>query len=100
MGFAAESALKSWFADMMFFSVNSVDAENGLTDQGEEIAQVKMAMLQQAKHTVLLADSGKFGHTSAYRLAPADVTTIVTDENPIFEQPCWKEYRQKMVFAK
>ncbi|MDD3336686.1 MAG: DeoR/GlpR family DNA-binding transcription regulator [Eubacteriales bacterium] len=99
LGYSAESALDNWFADLMFFSVNSVDAQNGLTDQGEEIAHLKAAMLRHARRAILLADSSKFGHTSAYRLFPADVEGIVTNRAPLFDQDCWRELRSKMIFT-
>jgi DeoR family transcriptional regulator, fructose operon transcriptional repressor len=100
VGSSAEKFMEHWFADIMFFSVNSVDAKNQLTDQAEEIAHMKVAMLSQAKKTVLLADSTKFGRTSVYRLcALNDVSFIITNPDPVFNSDCWKEHRSKMMFS-
>lgn len=98
-GIAAINSLRNWFADVMFFSCNSIDAVNGLTDQGEEIAQLKTAMLRQSKRAVLLADSSKFGRTASYRLSIDGEYKIITDPNPLFDADCWKEMREKIQFA-
>lgn len=100
IGASAEEYVKRWFADTLFFSVNSVDAINELTDQGEEVARLKNVMLSQAKKAVLLADAGKFGHTAVYRLGSlSDVSAIITSPDPVFERECWNEHRDKMIFA-
>lgn len=99
VGLSAEAMVKNWFADIMFFSVHSIDPENGLTDQGEEIAHMKSAMLNQTRKSVLLADSSKFGQTSAFRLTHSPITHIITNSDPCFDKDCWKEYRNKMIFT-
>lgn len=99
VGTSAEAMLKNWFADLMFFSVNSIDAQNGLTDQGEEVAHMKSAMLRQAKQTVLLADSSKFDKTSIFRLTYAPISRIITNSDPLFNEERWKSYREKMIFT-
>lgn len=99
VGVSAEATIKNWFADIMFFSVHSIDAQNGLTDQGEEVAHMKSAMLSQSRKSVLLADSSKFGQTSSFRIAHAPITHIITNSDPRFDEDCWKEYRSKMIFT-
>ncbi|HHU03205.1 MAG TPA: DeoR/GlpR transcriptional regulator [Christensenellaceae bacterium] len=100
VGYTADKELKNWFADIMFFSVNSIDKHNGLTDQGDEIARVKSVMIEQSKQQILLADSTKFNRTSNYRLASlTDITNIITNEDPCFENSCWNEYRDIMTFV-
>ncbi len=99
VGSSAENMLKSWFADTMFFSVAALDCQNGMTDQGEEIAHMKSAMAQQSKKRILLVDSSKFGKTSTFRLEDVPVDQIVTNYDPIFEEECWKSYREKMIFT-
>ncbi len=99
VGGSAETSLKDWFADMLFFSVNSIDAVNGLTDQGEEIVQLKKTMIQQSRKAVLLADRKKFGQTAAFRLRPGHLDAIVTNPSPDFDEPEWEEYRKIMVFS-
>lgn len=99
VGVSAEATIRNWFADIMFFSVNSIDPVNGLTDQGEEVAHMKSVMLNQTRKAVLLADSSKFGQTSAFRLTHAPITYIITNSDPRFDDECWKEYRSKMIFT-
>ncbi|MCQ2454264.1 MAG: DeoR/GlpR family DNA-binding transcription regulator [Clostridia bacterium] len=98
-GINAISSLSNWFADMMFFSCTAIDPVNGLTDNGDDFAQLKTAMLQQSKRAILLADSGKFGSTASYRLHLNNISDIVVDYQPILDQDEWKSYRQKMIFV-
>ena len=100
VGSSAENMLKSWFADIMFFSVNSIDAQKGLTDQGEEVAHIKNTMLRQAQKKVLLADASKFGKSSFYWLDPPSLNHIITNWDPKFEDKCWDSYRSIMIFAR
>lgn len=96
----AESCVMQKFADIFFFSVQSIDYRNGLTDQGEEVASLKSTMMGQAKSVVLLADTSKFGRTAFCKVAKlSEVTSIVTNRSGIFEKECWNEVRSKFIFA-
>lgn len=100
VGFAAESALRNWFADIAFFSVHSIDSMHGPTDQGDEIARIKSVMFEQSQSAIMLADSTKFGRTSNYRLGPiANLSHIITNADPRFDDPAWSEYRKIMIYA-
>lgn len=100
VGYSAVKELRNWFADIMIFSVNSIDKNNGLTDQGDEIAWVKSVMIEQSKKQILLADSTKFNRTSNYRLASiSDISNIITNEDTSFDNSCWNEYRDMMTFV-
>ncbi len=99
VGPSAESLIKNWFADIMFFSVHSVDSENGLSDQGEEVAHMKSIMLRQANQRVLLADASKFGTISIYRLSTPPITNYITNGDPKFNLSCWDGIRDKLIFV-
>ena len=100
VGTFAESCVTKKFADIFLFSVQSVDSKNGLTDQGEEVANLKSTMMRQAKSVVLLADSSKFGRTAFCKVAPlSEVTSIITNRSNVFENECWNEFRTKLHFA-
>ena len=101
VGYSAERELRNWFADIVFFSVNSIDEHNGLTDQGDEVARIKKVMMEQSRQRIMLADYTKFGRTASYRLGSAkDMTGIITNEAPCFDEPRWSEYRKIMTFVK
>lgn len=101
VGYTAEKELRNWFADIVFFSVNSIDARNGLTDQGDDVARIKAVMLEQSQQRIMLADSTKFGRTASYRLGSAeDITSLITNEDACFDDPRWSEYRKIMTFVK
>lgn len=100
VGYVAERELKNWFADIVFFSVNSIDERHGMTDQGDEIARTKTVMMEQSRQRILLSDSTKFGRTASYRLGTAeDITGVITNADPCFDDPRWSEYRKIMIFA-
>ena len=100
VGYVAEKELRNWFADIVFFSVNSIDERNGLTDQGDEVARIKSVMMEQSRQRIMLADSTKFGRTASYRLGSVeDVTNVITNANPCFDEPCWSEYRKIMTLV-
>lgn len=101
VGYSAERELRNWFADIVFFSVNSIDEHNGLTDQGNEMARIKKVMMEQSRQRILLADCTKFGRTASYRLGSAeDMTGIITNEAACFDEPRWSEYRNIMTLVK
>lgn len=99
VGPSAESMIKNWFADIMFFSVYAFDAQRGPTDQGEDVAHLKSVMLRQAKKTVMMADPGKFGKTGPCLLPDVNIDQIITTRDARFDDPQWKEWRKKMIFA-
>jgi DeoR/GlpR family transcriptional regulator of sugar metabolism len=99
LGGSAIAALNNWFADQLFFSCAAIDAVNGLTNQGDDFAQMEASMLHQSKKAVLLADSTKFGKTAAYRLPVDDIDKIIVDYHPMFDEDIWKSYRKKMLFV-
>jgi DeoR/GlpR family transcriptional regulator of sugar metabolism len=80
VGRAAEESINSYNVDTMFFSVSSLSDDGILSDWSEGEAGVRARMATHASTVVLMCDSTKFGHTSAFRLFPiSEVDFIVTD---------------------
>lgn len=92
VGRFAENAIKNYYADKAFFSCDGVDRENGITDANENEAEVRKAMLQQAKKRILVADHTKFNRTSFVLIDRFEhVDTVITDQ-PLSEP--WVHFLQ------
>ncbi|TVP82125.1 MAG: DeoR/GlpR transcriptional regulator, partial [Puniceicoccaceae bacterium] len=67
-------------ADLFFMTVTGLDQSNGLTDPNPLEIEVKRAMIQAAKQTVLLIDESKFGVSSLCPVVPLRrIDGLVTD---------------------
>lgn len=102
VGTNAISALDHWYADAFFFSCNAINSSISLTDQGEEIAQLKSHMARHSKQSILLMDSTKFGNTAFYRLDIDDINHIITEDaasHPVREDSEWAPIRKRVIFA-
>ncbi len=98
LGWLTRNAVAQHFAAKMFFSVNSVDPIYGLTDQGEEIAEVKCALLKQAEKRFLLADSSKFGKHSFASICPIDaIDYMICNQSPLLDSPAWDCVRERII---
>lgn len=68
------------FADVAFMGTNGLSVERGLTTPDIAEANVKRALMEASRRTVVLADHSKFGREDFARVAPlSDVDTIITD---------------------
>lgn len=82
VGYTATAVLHEYRADKAFVSCSGIHERFGITDNSEEEAQVRRAMLQNSEHRCLLIDSEKFGRYRANRIVEfADVDEIITDES-------------------
>lgn len=102
VGTNAISSLDHWYADVFFFSCNAINSSMSLTDQGEEIAQLKSHMARHSKQSILLMDSTKFGNTAFYRLDIDDISHIITEDassHPVRENSEWVPIRKRVIFA-
>lgn len=87
VGEAAEHGLEPVTYEYAFIGTNGISVENGLTTPSMEEARVVRAMMNNARHVVLLADHTKFDHIGFYRICPAErVHTIITDAGAPAEQ--------------
>ena len=83
VGNSAIEAVKSYCADIMFFSCCGFSAKNGTTEAEEENAAVKRAMSENARKRILLCDSTKFGHDFFCRAVDTiTIDLIITDKKP------------------
>ena len=81
VGYSATSILNEYRADKAFLSCSGIHERFGVTDNSEEEAQVRRAMLQNSQQRYLLIDSEKFGRYKSNRITElCDVDEIITDE--------------------
>ncbi len=81
-GHFGEQALRALHAERVFFGVNAVDLERGLTSAHPSEIGVDQAMLHAADERILLADHTKFGHASTCVIgAITEVGHILTDDH-------------------
>lgn len=70
-------------ADVVFFSVQAVNADGEFSDCYAEEVAVRNIMIKNAKKRVLLCDSSKWGKTSTfYQTSMDEIDYLVTDKNP------------------
>lgn len=80
LGSQARAMLRPYHTKWLFLSAGGVD-EGGVTNHNEEIVEMELAMLEQAKKVVLLADHEKMGRRSLCSLCGWDrVDVLVTDD--------------------
>lgn len=82
IGDLAEEFTSRFHADIFFMSMSGVTLEAGITDTGVGEVQVKKIMHANAKRSIALADSSKFGQNSFIKVCgAAEVERFVTDSN-------------------
>lgn len=80
LGVQAKNFFEQYYADIAFLSCNSFSATLGMTESHEEEAELKRALLGNAKRTVLLCDHSKIGKTAFCKVCDASgLSAIVTD---------------------
>jgi len=80
VGQTAVSAVKGLFVDLLFVGVNGIDAQRGLTCFNSDEADINLAMVQQAKRKVVLADHSKLGVVANWLICPTEtVDMLITD---------------------
>ena len=68
VGRYAENTIENFYADIAFFSAQSIDASGEIYDCFEEENFLRRAMLKNAKKKVFLCDGTKINKTSPYHL--------------------------------
>jgi len=80
IGQAAISSLKDIYMDRVFVSVCGIDLSRGITVIEPEEALTFRSMIQQAKQTVVVADSSKIGVVTPALVCPiSNIHVFVTD---------------------
>jgi DeoR family transcriptional regulator of aga operon len=81
VGHAAISSLNDIYMDRVFVSVCGIDLARGITVIEPEEGLTFRAMIQQAKQTVVVADSSKIGMVTPALICPiADIHMLITDK--------------------
>jgi len=82
IGRLAALSLAELSLDIAFISSSSWDAKHGVTTPVEAKIDAKRAAMSTATESILMADSGKFGHYAKYRVAHlGEFDSIVTDSS-------------------
>lgn len=80
IGRLAALTLAELSLDIAFISSSSWDTKHGITTPVESKIDAKRAAMAAATSSVLVADSGKFGHFAKYRVAHlSEFDTVITD---------------------
>lgn len=88
-GQSARTAVKNYNTDIALISCKGLNM-NGVFDSNENEAEIKKAMISQAKEIALLADHSKFDQIALVKLIDLDILKfIVTDTKPTDE---WVSY--------
>lgn len=82
-GHVAVSAVREYYADLMFFSCSGLSADGGLSSVESRVVQVSREMMKHSAKKVLLCDSSKFGKRMLWHLAEIDeLSYIISDRVP------------------
>ena len=71
--------------DILFFASQSLAANGVISDSAQEENYLRRLMLEHAKTTVFLCDSGKFGCSSLYKLVDMDDVDYAVFDKPYEE---------------
>lgn len=79
LGNPGAAFLRGIHVDMVFLGTHAI-TDNLLTDSSLNLADVKRAMIQAARHVVVLVDSSKFGPTCNFDICTlAEIDEIISD---------------------
>ncbi|MEG0806801.1 MAG: DeoR/GlpR family DNA-binding transcription regulator [Alistipes sp.] len=80
-GEEASSALEDCICSKLFFGVDGIDLEHGITTSTIDEAKLTRKMMRASSQIILLADSSKFGQRGFGRICSLeDIDVIVTDD--------------------
>ncbi len=81
VGPMVKQGLGMFTVDKCFLSAAGFSVHQGVTDSDMREVEVKQAMLQSARETILVADSSKYGLAQLVRICPlTSLSKIVTDD--------------------
>jgi len=82
VGPLAEEQIEHFRADTAILGMNAISVEEGLTTPNILVAQVKKAMIRQARRLIVVSDSSKLGMGALCRVAPITAASVlVTDRD-------------------
>ncbi len=77
VGHLAENTLRTFHVDKAFIGVGGITQEQGLTEFNFEEAGTKLAMIECARQTIVVADHSKFGKVMLTTVAPLNAADII-----------------------
>ncbi len=81
VGCYAEDMVRSFNADLCFFSCGGLSADGRVSDMISEETSIRRVMMRHARRRILLCDSSKFGRECCYNLCTVDdVDEIISDQ--------------------
>ena len=81
VGDRAAEFMRELRVDWTFLGADAIDLRTGITNTNTLEVPLKRAMLAVARHTVVVADSSKFGRRALVSVAAIDeVDRIITDD--------------------
>ena len=95
VGSYAEDFLRSFNADVCFFSVRTLTPDGNLTDNAIAENSIRKIMMSSSKRSVLMLDSGKIGEPCISTLAHIKDLSYVVSEKDISDS--FKEYKEKFI---
>lgn len=95
VGSYAEEFLRSFNADVCFFSVRTLTLDGVLTDNAIAENSVRRVMMSQSKKSILMIDSNKVAEPCMNSLCTLDAVDFVVSECDISDQ--FKEHKEKFI---
>jgi len=82
----AEAALSDFSCSKLFFGVDGIDLEHGITTSTIEEAKLTQVMMRSASKIIILADSSKFGQRGFGRICSLEEIDVIVTDSRISEQ--------------
>ena len=83
LGEEASRSLDDCICSKLFFGVDGIDLEHGITTSTLDEAKLTRKMMKASSQNIVLADSSKFGQRGFGRIcALEDIDVIITDDGP------------------
>jgi DeoR/GlpR family transcriptional regulator of sugar metabolism len=80
IGDLAIATINNFYVDLLFLGMGGIDFAAGLTEYNLDDAQIKKALIKNAKEVILVADSSKFKKVAFTFISPIKVINrIITD---------------------
>ena len=94
LGYQAIRFLQQFSVDKAFLGVSSISMNGGFTTPNIEVSEIKEVMMVQAKQTIVLSDSSKFGKRMFHKFADLDGVDMLITDNGISSE--WRDMFGKM----
>ena len=86
LGEEASRSLDDCICSKLFFGVDGIDLEHGITTSTIEEAKLTRRMMEAASQTIVLADSSKFGQRGFGRIGSLEEIDVIVTEAEVSEQ--------------